>query len=220
MTAKREIESKFELPIGKDILLCTTEILEQIAQKGWNLTATNLEPLHFVYYDTPQLDLYQQGATLRRISGYPTTSKPKAAYRYDYKTGSLENRMESTLWSRWEWNPEKIIKKLAPELEYTKLEEVAKTDTFSFKLYYKKWFTQVEVSVDAVSLVPEHPEKKKINYFGGDGPQKFRELEIELLRGSEKRYEKLVHQLQEKLQFTPINEQKYGRVIGMKKGNV
>jgi len=231
MAPKREIESKFALSEGKyqgkDILFCTAEVMEAIQQKGWALTSTNLESLHFIYYDTPQLDFYRQGATLRRITGYPPTSEPKAAYRYDYKTGALEERLESTVWSRWEWSPEKIAKKLIPEgksgaeiqnqQEEKALQETARTDTFSLKLYCKRWFTQVEISLDTVSLVPEDFDKKKTTYLGTPEAKTFRELEIELLRGSEKRYEKLVHHLQEKLQLTAVTQQKYGRVMDMKR---
>src|SRR3989344_1164976 len=96
---EKEVESKFDVPSELDkahLLLMAGEIA---TKSNWNLVGCRYEELVFQYFDTPNLGAYRNGDTIRRVSGFPTTSSRNGQYRYDFKNGPVDNRLEKNHWN-------------------------------------------------------------------------------------------------------------------------
>ncbi len=87
----KEIEYKFitTLPVPE-----IKHIVECIARNtNFSLTPWKESDRVFTYYDTPTRDLLRTGRTLREVSGF------EKGVRYDYKSGPIVDRNESSVWT-------------------------------------------------------------------------------------------------------------------------
>jgi len=194
---EQEIETKFDVPSEvseKELLPKLEKIIEE--QKYLCVSRTQ-ETRHFQYYDTPDLDLYQRGETLRKVSGFNPKKHP-ALFRYDLKIGQLDNRYEDNKWLNKELSPEQLRDLFHLAAIYANLSPSAAASTSHFKINIQRDNTKVEVSLD---------------YFAVEEGTPFCELELELKAGNQTNLFDFSQRVQEELRLTPLDKQKYSRVI-------
>ena len=204
-TLEREVESKFEIPfkMGKAYLMLMVGNIA--AREGWHLTNCKYEELFFQYFDTPQLDAYKNGDTIRRVSGFPAASNAKATYRYDFKIGPIDNRLEKNHWDDQQYTPQELVSVLELPPPYASLMVSASANTNHQKMFFEKDGSRVEVTQDIFNV--------------HDGLF-FRELEIELKKGNQVHWRELSDKVRTELGLKAVHSQKYSTIIeGMPRYN-
>src|SRR3989338_5484457 len=200
---EQEIEPKFDVPIETDESKLILAVANISAANGWRLSRTNFETLQFQYYDTPELLVYSNGEPIRRVSGFPNSSRPKGTHRYDFKLGPIDNRFERNHWSDQLYTPQEMLEKVASGCSYQNIIPSAFANTKHLKMYFERQGTTVESTHDLFDVQDGTP---------------FKELELELKEGNRKDLEEIAEQVRAGLGLITINTQKYSRVIeGMPK---
>jgi len=185
------------------------------AANGWRLSRTNFETLQFQYYDTPELLVYSDGETIRRVSGFPSSSRPKGTHRYDFKLGPIDNRFERNHWSDQLYTPQEMLEKVASGCSYQNIIPSAFANTKHLKMYFERQGTTVESTHDLFDVQDGTPFKE-LELELKEGNRK--DLEVELKEGNRKDLEEIAEQVRTGLGLITINTQKYSRVIeGMPK---
>jgi inorganic triphosphatase YgiF len=196
---EREIEIKFDIPWNYNEVEFMFNVANIIAATGWNLTGANVESsLQFQYYDTSQLDVYQAGDTIRRVSGFPESSNPEAIYRYDFKVGPIDDRYEVNLWSNELLSNEDISQGIREHCNYDQIMPSAFANTRHLKLFFSLTGTYIEVTHDIFSVT--------------EGSN-FKELEIELKSGDPRELCKIAGLVRDETGLLSIDKQKYDRAI-------
>lgn len=194
-----EVETKFDVPLETDESGFILAVANVFATNGWRLSRTNTEvPLQFQYYDTLELLLYSKGETIRRVSGLPESSGPKGTYRYDFKLGPINDRLERNHWSDQEYTPQEILDKVAEGCSYQLLIPSALANTKHLKMYFERRGTTIESTHDLFKVQDGTP---------------FKELELELKTGSVHDLKEISEQVSTVLGLRRITIQKYNRVI-------
>ncbi len=196
---EQEVETKFDVPIEMEESKLILAVANIFATNGWRLSRTNSEiPLQFQYYDTPELLVYSNGETIRRVSGFPNSSRPKGTHRYDFKLGPIDNRFERNHWSDQLYTPQEMLDKVASGCSYQNIIPSAFANTKHLKMYFERQGTMVESTHDLFDVQDGTP---------------FKELELELKKGNRKDLEEISEQVRAELGLRAINTQKYNRVI-------
>ena len=222
----QEIESKFDIPnkVSDKTVMDELERLSKL--HGFILQEWKLEHRKFLYYDTPNFDLYKKGETIRRVSGFEDISK--GLFRYDLKKGPIEDRYESNYWSNNELSAEQILDILRA-YEYSKIILVASANTKHYKAMLHKNGTILEASLDLFDIEEfekplensQTPHKIALNIAQKGGYSKpsieegssFRELEIEFKEGNCELLRNLSYDVKFEIGLKSSNKQKYARVI-------
>ena len=194
---KKEIETKFDVPLELDVNGTLSKLKAIINEEGFSVTASIIEHRTFQYYDTSNLDVYKKGETIRRVSGFKK-GEDKALHRYDFKVGALDDRYEANQWSNDLLTSPEILERLNLKKFYAVIIPSAFANTQHDKMKLKKDETLIELTID---------------YFKVDEGGEFRELELELEHGSASDLKVLSEKIKINLDLKEINQQKYSRVI-------
>ncbi len=198
LEVEREVESKFDVPLNTDKAHLMLEVGDMAAKQLWTLVGCRYEVLVFQFFDTTNFDAYRNGDTIRCVGGFRPASSPKAAYRYDFKVGPLDNRIEKKLWDDRVYTPSELVSAVQLPEPYTTIAESALANTNHLKMFFEKEGTRIEVTQDIFSV-------KEGNNF--------RELEIELQKGNPEPWRDLSEKVRTEIGLQPVHIQKYARVI-------
>ena len=200
---EKEVESKFDVPPELDKASLMLMVGDMAVKSDWNLVGCRYEELVFQYFDTPQLDAYKNGDTVRRVSGFSANTSRHGQHRYDFKIGPVDNRLEKNHWNARLYSTKELGSIVQLPAPYTRLITSAAADTNHLKMFFEKEGSRIEVTQD-IFRVRE----------GTD----FRELEIELQKGDAAPWRDLSERVRSEINLQPIHVQKYARVIeGMPK---
>jgi len=194
--AVAEIETKLHIPDNiyeKEFLRGLEEL---ILNEKWVIVARKKDKRKLTYYDTPELEMHKQRATIR-VSEYDPSKNP-GRFRYDFKTGSIEERKEAKYWTERLLEPPEIITMLG--LNVKALRPIVNVTGYPILMDIEKQGTILEVKFDTCKI--------------GWGLS-FRELELELKEGNASEIEILVDKIQSKFKLERGYEQKYSRVVRM-----
>lgn len=193
----QEIETKFDIPptIPDNIIISGLE--ECATRCGFHVGTWEIVTREFQYYDTPELHFYTRGETVRRVSGFDLTTA-KARFRYDYKTGSLEDRYEQELLSDEELSLSDIAQKLSLPEQYRNISISASAPTTHTRAKITRNETVIKTTID---------------YFDVRKGTAFKELELELGQGNKEYLQNLSQMVIDGLYLQRIHKQKYSRVI-------
>jgi hypothetical protein len=198
METNKEVEMKFHMPDG----VCEDELISGIKavllEESWSILSDRADRRSFLYYDTPGFEVYNNSETIRRVSGFDAKVSI-GGIRYDYKTGSIDCRLEAKHWSNQVLSPEQIIQEL--HLPFKMIIPVAPAETYHRLLDIEKGKTLIEVKIDDYDL------------FGGIH---LRELELEVMKGEEKLLREISGELKRRLGLDENHRQKYTRIVEMK----
>jgi len=194
---KQEIEKKFDVPLTLPDAKIILGIGACAQRCGFEVGVWETVTRRFVYYDTPELNFYERGETVRRISGFDP-SKVKGRYRYDYKTGTLDERFERELWWNKKLKNSDIAQRLALPEKYKNIDKNALANT----THTRAKLTMGEVLIHAT-----------IDYFDVQEGFQFRELELELRKGSKEHLNALDEAVMNIMNLKHENRQKYTRII-------
>lgn len=201
METNEEVETKFELPesINEEELI--NRLKEIFLEESWKVSSDRSDRRNYLYYDTPDFEVYKRGETIRRVGGFDT-KKERGGFRYDYKTGPMDCRLEKKYWNERVLGSDEIIKGLS--LPFKQIVPVAPVETYHRLLDIKKDkpLTLIEVKFDDYNL------------FGGDS---LKELELEVIFGDEKPLQDLSTKLEKRLGLNRTEKQKYTRIVDIKK---
>ncbi|PIN74529.1 hypothetical protein COV18_06525 [Candidatus Woesearchaeota archaeon CG10_big_fil_rev_8_21_14_0_10_37_12] len=236
---EREIEIKFGIPTS-----AYEEILKKVAQiardGGYDVVEPRFESREIQYYDCHIVGGYgdyainKAGATVRRVGRFDSNNHP-AIFRYDFKKGVWDDRVEQSKWSNKELIPEEICELLELGDSYRNLFPSAFAYTKHEKQKMRKGMTIIEASVDAVSVVTRREFVKGFSPklgppIGVSGPYvdsetgrylgflieqrdyKFNELELELEEGEVADLKGLANMVKEELQLPREYLQKYSKI--------
>ena len=197
---KREIEVKFDMPIHIPEIDILSGIEDIASRHGLAVQPWETVRREFVYYDTTKLNYYQREETVRRVSGFDL-AKSKGVYRYDYKSGTLEDRWEEVVWSNKELTLIEIAQQLTLPEKYAGI---------TISALARTTHTRTKLTDDKTIL------QATIDYFDVQKGIPFRELEIELESGEEKQLHSVSHTLAHVLNLKRVHKQKYARVLESK----
>ncbi|MAF99567.1 MAG: hypothetical protein CMH61_03045 [Nanoarchaeota archaeon] len=194
---QQEIEIKLDIP--QDVTTNTVlRKLERIVQdRGFTIVSPKVVERDFQYYDTPNLDIYRRGETLRRVGGFDP-NKSRVAFRYDFKIGPIDDRYEANHWTSEQLDDTAILKQFDLERFYARIFPSASANTQHHKMKLERRGTIIEATLDYFNII------------GGAG---FRELELELEHGDISGLTILSEPLQSELGLERTHKQKYSRVI-------
>tara|TARA_Y100000310_G_C20313877_1_gene637493 strand:+ start:98 stop:703 length:606 start_codon:yes stop_codon:yes gene_type:complete len=197
---QREIETKFDIPTESDTDSIIKKLEEVVQQQGFTILTSTIVEREFQYYDTPNFEVYKKGETIRRVGGF-NPEKSKGIFRYDFKIGPIENRYEANHWTNKILEPIEILEKFDPKKFYTEIYPSASASTQHHKIKLQREETLIEASIDYFSI------KKEVG---------FKELELELEKGTILELNGLSQVVQKQLELETINKQKYSRVLEYK----
>lgn len=92
-----EMELKFFLTTEQDLVHLGTIILDYIEENQWFVLSDENVVKEIIYYDTPDYRFAKEGSTLRRVKD-PKRFNTSKRYRYDFKRGEGDSRIERTSW--------------------------------------------------------------------------------------------------------------------------
>ncbi|HII71968.1 TPA: hypothetical protein HA265_04405 [Candidatus Woesearchaeota archaeon] len=194
---QKEIEIKLDIPqdLGTDTVL---KRLERIVQdRGFIIVSPRVVDRDFQYYDTPGLDVYMRGETLRRVGGFDPAGN-RGAFRYDFKIGPIDDRYEANHWTDERLDCAAILDRFDLERFYAEIFPSASAKTQHHKMRLEREGTIIEATLDCFKVL--------------DGVG-FRELELELEHGDVSGLTVLSGPLQSGLGLERSHRQKYSRVI-------
>jgi hypothetical protein len=195
METNTEVEVKFSLSDETDEVSLVETLKEIFSRNSWNVTSDRTDRRNFLYYDTPDLEVYKKSETIRRVGGFDIRIH-RGGFRYDYKSGPMECRLEAKCWDDRVLDPKDICKLL--DLPYQNIQPTAPAETLHRFLYIEKDGTKIEVKLDNYDL------------FNG---LFLRELELEIMQGQEQDLRDLCGELQKRLALVQSNKQKYSQII-------
>lgn len=200
MKMEKEIEFKFNVPKefeNEEFLFSLKHILNS---EGYIVEKPEILTRRFSYYDTPDLDLHKIGGTLRLVEGFDSV-RYKCKYRYDFKFGPLNNRVEGNLWNNQLLDVNKIfLEERAGIGLRKKVRRVAIATMINYKGHLRKGRFVAEYTLDHVTVIEAGS---------------FREMEIELKEGRKEDLNKLSEVVQNRFNLERITKQKYSRIIEM-----
>lgn len=193
---KQEIETKFDVPLGLSEQIILNKLRSIAVKQRFNVGDLEIEVRQFQYYDTPNLDLYKKGETIRRVSGFDL-AKNKGRFRYDFKIGNLNNRYEENYWTNLELSIQDILSRFNLKMhKFLVISAIA--DTKHYKIILSKDKTIIEATLDL---------------FNVRNGAYFKELEIELKEGNYNFLTEISNKLKSALDLQAVSRQKYSRVI-------
>jgi len=205
ITTQKELEVKFDVPIGSGELELIGKASSVLEKAGWHTEPTRVVLRTVTYYDAKDLTfpLFTERKTLRELSNWRPQHRMGLA-RYDYKEGSEEDREERNCWKDELLSPKEFRKLYGIEM---KIMPVAVAETAHAKLKATNDGNELELEVDSFYKIwtPEG------NYQG----EPFKELEIEAVQRNMKKKEflGLGREIGRLLGLEEVLDQKYGRVI-------
>jgi len=214
---KREIEHKFKIGITEDSGEILTRLKKIVIENGWSILNEKEVSRTFVYYDTPSQKCYKNGEIIRRVEGFEKDAKGK--FRYDFKTGSIDNRYESSIWMDHELTPEEIVKGLTLSDRYSDIIESARANTKHNKMLISKNETRVEITLDEFKLLDRHKKPLlKVGSPKGHYLMGLRDLELELKAGDISDLDELALKV-ESITAGRSSKQKYSQIIEILRAN-
>lgn len=207
---REELEMELEYKIDIPNEISGEQIIESLDQffvyNAMEVMASSEENRHFMYYETPDYIIQNNGWTLRCVSGFnPEQGDGKGKLRYDYKVGKVgtKERKEGKSWENSELDATEIIEKfnLTALINNQGVSPVAEADTTHIKRKIKIDETIIEFSLD-------------IFVIGEKG--KFQELEMELVEGDAKVLDSVKQSLRKVFpegEYPEVHMQKYDRVL-------
>lgn len=194
LNTNKELELKYSIDKKTNSMNLLNKLKVFLKQNGWTILSCKKDKRKIYYYDSPNLFLHSQGFTLRR-SFYDPKKYPKK-WRYDYKTGKLENRKETKVWTNKLLNLESILRLF--NIKTSKLKISARVQSKLNLIYAKKLDTLIEIKYELCFV---------------DSNIYFIELEFELIKGNKKILYDLGKRIELILPLTRTYEQKYSRII-------
>jgi len=197
----REIESKFDVPLSIKPEDLVEALRETLGELGFSVDSCREFSRKFVYYDTENFLFHCTGTTVRKVSGFDPKESPDL-FRYDYKSGPLENRFEESRWSGEDRTPSEVIDFWGIRKQYCFLHESAKADALYHEIRASREGTKLVITLD--------------RFFPEGGPA-FVEFEAELEQGDESMIWEVSNPVRDKFSLTPLSSQKYSRIMSSKK---
>ncbi|MBW3019817.1 hypothetical protein KY334_00845 [Candidatus Woesearchaeota archaeon] len=189
---EREIEIKYDLE-GQSSEL--EQNIELLIEKNYKILSKRDIERKIEYYDTRDFKLYHKGDTLRRVSGF---ENGMCEYRYDFKKGSIEKRLEQSFWCNKILCGAYIISHFYLNDYVENIIEIATVDTKHHKFDFTDGKSIVEGTFD--------------HYFCTNGKE-IKEVEFELKKGDESILEEIHNKIYESFKLEKSNKQKYSRIV-------
>ena len=193
---EREREIKFDVPLTLDESLVLSKLAGVLTKRGYDLTNQKTIRRNFLYYDTPDYNLYKEGRTIRRVGGFDPR-KHQGSYRYDIKTGPINDRYEAQIWT----DKEIPVKEAMTRFGATNLPNLIQTVSATTK------------HITSIASNGENQLKISLDQFTVENGGNFSELELELERGNELELDYLANRIEKKLGLQQSHKQKYARAL-------
>ncbi|MAG61184.1 hypothetical protein CL619_05325 [archaeon] len=194
---EKEIEVKFDVPIDRPLKDLWEECSGIVLSNRFNLVSSKDVTRRFDYFDTPDLEIYRKGETLRKISGFDP-NEDRAVFRYDFKIGPIEDRYEVKHWTNRKFSIEKILDSFGLRKFYQHISTSASANTSHWKRQFALGSNLVEASLDIFNVAQG---------------ARFCELELELEQGDPDQLRRIADLVCDQLSLQTVNIQKYARVV-------
>lgn len=197
-----EIETKLDVPLYHNDKFIIDQAKKVLEKEGWEIMDEREDEKDILYYDTKEFKLHHQGATLRRVTPFDHKKFP-GSVRYDFKQGRGELRLEAKAWSSEVLPEDEILSLLCLENRLDRITPIVQVHITPKFLDIEKYSNgKTQVSAELKLDTCFYKERAL-----------FRELEVELKTGDPKEIYELTNEISKYFGFSPINQQKYSRVL-------
>ena len=192
MKVEQEVEVKFDLE-NRDPKIVFQTVTNMLTGKGYAVGNFRNKFRNFKYFDNSKLELYHAGATLREVTLFE-----EGKFRYDYKTGSVDNRVERSIVSAQELGIDDVVKQFELDSGPYFVETVTKNKYLQADF---KGCAKFELSCDYVKL---------------DDSRVIKELELEYKSGCRTNFGRAVELVKYEFGFDEVKVHKYQRIIDLR----
>lgn len=198
-----EIETKLDAPFYEEQIIIN-ECKKVLEKEGWEILGERNDKKSLLYYDSSDLKLHREGATLRRVTPFNPKKFP-GRVRYDFKQGRGQLRVESKGWSNELLEEDEIVGLLGLENRVKEIKPIVKVRITPRFLDIEKEEGNMGIELKFDTCL----------YYG---KPLFRELELELKKGEPSELYRTSDLLARHFGFKTLTQQKYSRVVEMLQG--